>query len=51
MSHISQLATTVPPTSMAKQKRPNRIIMRGSERCVIPKITEVKSEKRRTAPK
>ena len=49
--NMIQLAAIVPPTKRAKQKAPKRIIMRGSERWVMPKITEVKSEKRRTAPK
>ena len=51
MSHMTQLAAMVPPTKRAKQKAPKRIIIRGSERWVMPKITEVKREKRRTAPK
>ena len=51
MSHMTQLAAMVPPTKRAKQKAPKRIIMRGSERWVMPKTTEVKREKRRTAPK
>jgi hypothetical protein len=51
MSHITQLATTVPPTKRAKQKAPKRIIIRGSVRWVIPKTIEVKREKRSTAPK
>ena len=51
ISHISQLAAIVPPTNSAKQKAPNRIIIRGSERIVIPNTTEVNKEKSRTAPK
>jgi hypothetical protein len=51
MSHMTQLAAIVPPTKRAKQNAPKRIIMRGSERWVMPKTTEVQSEKRRTAPK
>src|SRR5262249_51562038 len=49
ISHISQLATMVPPTKRAKQKAPNRIIIRGSERIVIPNTTEVNREKSSTA--
>ena len=41
----------VPVTNKAKQNAPKRIIMRGSERCVIPKTMEVKSENKRTAEK
>jgi hypothetical protein len=51
MSHMTQLATIVPPTKRTKQKAPNRIIMRGSERWVMPKTIEAKRAKRRTAPK
>ena len=49
MSHISQLAAMVPTTIRAKQKAPKRTILRGSERCVMPKTTEVKNEKISTA--
>jgi hypothetical protein len=51
ISHIAQLATIVPPTKRAKQKAPNRIIILGSDRCVIPKTIDVNNEKRSTAPK
>lgn len=51
MSHINQLATMVPPTNRAKQKAANRIIIFGSDRCVIPKTIDVNSENNNTAPK
>jgi len=51
ISHMIQLAAIVPPTKSTKQKAPKRIIVRGSERCVIPKTIEVKRAKSRTAPK
>jgi hypothetical protein len=51
ISHISQLATIVPPTNNTKQNAPNRIIILGSDRIVIPKTIDVKSEKSSTAPK
>jgi hypothetical protein len=51
ISHITQLAAIVPPTNSTKQNAPNRIIIRGSDRCVIPKTTDVNSENRSTAPK
>ena len=51
ISHITQLAAMVPVTNKAKQNAPKRIIMRGSERCVIPKTIDVNSENRRTAEK
>jgi hypothetical protein len=51
MKYISQLAAMVPPTNMTKQKAPKRIIILGWARCVIPKTTEAKSEKSRTALK
>ena len=51
MTNMIQLARIVPPTKQAKQKAPKRIIMRGSDLWVIPKTTEVKREKRRTAAK
>ena len=48
---MSQLAAMVPPTKRAKQYAPNRIIIFGSERIVIPKTTDVNRENRSTAPK
>ena len=51
MSHMTQLAAMVPPTKRTKQNAPKRIIMRGSARWVMPKTTEVKRAKSRTAPK
>ncbi len=51
IAHIPQLARMVPHTNSTKQNAPKRIIMRGSERWVIPNTTDVNSEKSRTAPK
>ena len=51
ISHITQLAAIVPPTNKTKQNAPNRIIIRGSLRCVIPNTTEVNNENSRTALK
>jgi hypothetical protein len=51
MKYISQLSTIEAPTMQAKQKAPKRIIFCGCARCVIPKTTEVKSEKSNTALK
>jgi hypothetical protein len=41
----------VPPTKMTKEKRPKRIIILGSARCVMPKTMDVKNAKSRTAQK
>ncbi len=51
MAHMSQLAAMTPPTQSRKQKAPNRTIMRGWERWVIPNTTEVKRAKSSMAEK
>ena len=51
INHITQLAAIVPPTNSTKQNAPNRIIIRGSDLCVIPNTTEVNNENSRTALK
>ena len=51
IANITQLATITAPTNNTKQNAPNRTIIFGSARCVIPNTTEVHSANSNMAEK